>query len=396
MPIDKAIEYIDKIIEFAESFYDKRYRSIVEEKYGVWVNQHGDFCQFKEIHIDANIPEVLKNMALNKRVNHDFKTTLADNRFNFIKYLPTESSISVKDVLTNIDDAVKHYVIQENGSLQQSDFTQLVLDLHTWLDRHQEHSQHTPYFVANHDRLMVGSLTEKETISLIGKLVGSKDKLAAAAELVSKYTAEEIRSLQDENEALKARIAELEKRQFVIIGGDRFRGLDDEQKEEYNIEARLAVKKQLELRGYEFTNGIGENSIIKGVVKENIKYPLVVKSHRSNNPIQINPNEWIELAQDNSMLWIYFGNDIAKPVAIGELLRKQDKLTLSFETDNLLDDERMMRFAQVLRYFKNLHFDIASLAPESVADKYGKSLDFNRKTDRIIDSANINDTEDNL
>ena len=96
------------------------------------------------------------------------------------------------------------------------------------------------------------------------------------------------------------------------------------------------------------------------------------------------------------MLWIYFGNDIAKPVAIGELLRKQDKLTLSFETDNLLDDERMMRFAQVLRYFKNLHFDIASLAPESVADKYGKSLDFNRKTDRIIDSANINDTEDNL
>lgn len=403
LSIDDAIEYIDDVIEYAESFYDKRYRSIVEEKYGVWVNQHGDFCHFKDTHIDVNIPEALKNMALNKRVNHDFKADLADNRFNFIKYLPSETSISVKDVLAAIDDAVKYYVVQENGSLQQADFTQLVLDLHAWLDTHKDDEQHTPYFVVNHDRLMVGSLTEKETISLIGKLVGSKDKLAAAAELVSKYSAEEIRSLQDKNEALqeenetlKARIAELEKQPKISIGGEENDDLTEEQKEEYSLEARRAVRKQLEFLGYEFSKGIGEHSIVKGVLKENVEYPLVVKSHRSINPIQINPNEWIELSKDNAMLWIYFGNDIAKPVAIRELLRRQDKLTLSFDSDNLVDDERMMRFAQVLRYFKNLHFDIASLAPESVADKYGEYLDFNRKTDRIIEGAGINDTEDNL
>ena len=398
-----VLSFVDRMIEYAETYYDKRHRNIVEEKYGVWVNQQGDFIHFKEIHLDNNIAVELKDIALNKHINHDFRCELADMRGKFVKYLPVETAISKKEVLQTIDAAVRHYVEEENGNLQQTDFTQLVLDLHSWNDKHNDDKQYTPYFDSNHDRLMVGSLTEKETISLIGKLVGSKDKLAAAAELFDKYSAEQIRlmqgnneALRSENEYLKARVAELEAMQTCTIGGQLYAGLTDEQKKEYNIEARKNICKALEKRGYEFTCGIGETSIIPGVTKDGIIYPLVAKSYRSNYPIELNPLEWIELAKNNAMFWVYFGDGKAKPVAIKELLRKQDKLTLSFETGNLADDKRLLQFAQVLRYFKNLHFDIKSLDPESVSDKFGECLDFNRKTERAIDTADYNDSDENL
>ena len=180
----------------------------------------------------------------------------------------------------------------------------------------------------------------------------------------------------------------------IIIGGTSENGLDEEARKESSIEAKNIVKEFLERNGYKFTKGIGEYSIIPGVIREGINYPLVVKNHRSNHHLNFNPAELEELKKDRSMLWIHFGNRVIKSVNIGELLSRQDKLTLTFSTENLADDERLWNFAHSLRFFKNMHFDIESLSQEMVSDKLG-NYDFNKRTNEPIQLSD-EDNDDNL
>ena len=182
---------------------------------------------------------------------------------------------------------------------------------------------------------------------------------------------------------------------IVTIGGTVYGGLDRERRIQASEEARKAVMKRLLEEGYHFENGIGQQAVIEGVTKNGITYPLVVISHRTTNKIQITASEWLALREPNSMLWIYFGNGVAKPVNLGELIRKQDKLTLSFETENLASDERLTQFATVLQYFTDLHFDIDSLAPQDVAEKMGKYL-FNYNSGKTIETITIDDSDENL
>jgi hypothetical protein len=53
-----------------------------------------------------------------------------------------------------------------------------------------------------------------------------------------------------------------------------------------------------------------------------------------------------------------------------ELLRKQDKLTISFSTENLDLEDRLDKFAELLHYFGNVHFNFDTVKPSdySVAD----------------------------
>lgn len=348
----EVLSFVDCIIDYAETYYDKRHRSIVEEKHGVWVNQHGDFYPFKEIHVDSNIPDALKDMALNKRVNHDFREQLADNRFKFVKYLPQETAISVKEILGRIDDAIRQYVEDENGSLQQPEFTQLVLDLHAWNDAHNEDKQYTSFFNANHDRLMVGSLTEKETISLIGKLVGSKDKLAAAAELVSKYSAEEIRSLQNENEALKARVAYMEK----YDGGNS--ELSNEQKQAYLEEARDIILEDLKNEGYDITNYDWNWTRILGVKDSDGKEcPIIFRSNRSHRDTVITPTDWDILKQPNAMFGIVTSEGKVRKYKLNDLLKGSEFMTIRFATSNCDIPERLDKLSGIFRYFGGIQFN---------------------------------------
>ena len=183
--------------------------------------------------------------------------------------------------------------------------------------------------------------------------------------------------------------------QVVTIGGREYGGLDLERRILANEEARKRVKEILTGEGFEFENGIGTQAVIDGVKKDGVTYPLVVISHRTNNDIQITAAEWMALRKPNSMLWVYFGNGLAKPVNLAELIRRQDKLTLSFETENLANDERMTQFASVLRYFTDLHFDIRSLAPQDVSEKMGKYL-FNYNSGRELIQSPDNDSDENL
>jgi hypothetical protein len=101
-------------------------------------------------------------------------------------------------------------------------------------------------------------------------------------------------------------------------------------------------------------------------LKDNKEYPLVVKSYKYQEaPLKIGANEWIQLMKPNSMFWVHFGNRKLGCLKLYELLRNQDKLTISFSTENLVFKNRLENFAELLHYFSDVHFDFNSIIPDN-------------------------------
>lgn len=131
-----------------------------------------------------------------------------------------------------------------------------------------------------------------------------------------------------------------------------------------NEEAKSLVLRKLMKDGFDVSNVDSDFSVINGITKDNIKFPLVVKScENREHRIWINPNEWQQLFKPNSMLWLHFGGGVVAPVKAYELFTYQDKLTLSFDTVNLMMDDRIAKIMEVLRYFNKVHLDLVSLNP---------------------------------
>jgi hypothetical protein len=137
---------------------------------------------------------------------------------------------------------------------------------------------------------------------------------------------------------------------------------------EANREAKELVKTRLENEGYSFTLDLGKYSTIDGVQKDGIEYPLVVKSYKYQEyPLKIGANEWVQLMKPNAMLWLNFGHDNLQCLDLNNLLRNQDKLAISFSTENL-EEGRLDKFAELLRYFNDVHFDFTSIMPSNLAN----------------------------
>lgn len=131
-----------------------------------------------------------------------------------------------------------------------------------------------------------------------------------------------------------------------------------------NYEAKTLVLAKLQKEGFDVSEANSDWSVITGVKRNGIVYPLVVKSCKSwNHKIFLNPNEWSQLFKPNSMLWLHFGNSIVAPIKAYELFTYQDKITLSFDTVNLMMDDRVNKIMEVMRYFNNVHLDMATLNP---------------------------------
>lgn len=126
-----------------------------------------------------------------------------------------------------------------------------------------------------------------------------------------------------------------------------------------------------------------------GVFKDDIEFPLVVKSYKyQDEPLKIGANEWIQLMKPNSMFWLHFGNRKLGCLKLYELLRNQDKLTLSFSTENLDVEDRLENFADILHYFKNVHFDFNSIRPDnySTAENLNNYRFNERRTEEDLSS----------
>ena len=132
-----------------------------------------------------------------------------------------------------------------------------------------------------------------------------------------------------------------------------------------NEEAKAIVLEKLNEEGFDVSNVGTEWSVINGVTKEGVAYPLVVKSCKNrDHRLFLNPEEWKQLFKPNSMLWLHFGNRVVAPIKSYELFTYQDKITLTFDTINLMMDERINKILEVMRYFNNVHLNVATLNPD--------------------------------
>lgn len=176
---------------------------------------------------------------------------------------------------------------------------------------------------------------------------------------------------QSKLEKLEKENAQLRKTNEATLGGQFDTDISKNDQKEANREAKEIVREKLEAEGFWFKNGIGNFSTINAVYKDDVEYPLVVKSYKyQDEPLKIGANEWIQLMKPNSMFWLHFGDRKLGCLKLYELLRKQDKLTISFSTENLDLEDRLDKFAELLHYFGNVHFNFDTVKPSdySVAD----------------------------
>lgn len=164
---------------------------------------------------------------------------------------------------------------------------------------------------------------------------------------------------------------------------------DQKGKNEDNEIARRKVYEKLTKEGFEFKNGIGENSIVNGVYKGNEEYPLVVKSYKNSSyKFNITPSEWLQLSKDNSRLWVYRGNQNLYCITLKELLKENSDFHVHFETAQF-GFEGLIIFAQVFRMMKNVRFQLDS--PDfSIANSVDKAFSM---TNEIKNDLSIDDVK---
>lgn len=175
----------------------------------------------------------------------------------------------------------------------------------------------------------------------------------------------------------------------VSVGGQIGGGVDTAKQIAENNEAKTLVLAKLENEGFDVSDVDSEYSVINGVTRDNVTYPLVVKSCKNHeHNLKFNPNEWRQLFKPNSMLWLHLGNGVVVPIKAHELFTYQDKLTLTFDTINLMMDDRVNKIMEVMRYFNNVHLDVSTLNPSK---HRAENLDEYLFNDNNIDNSDLDD-----
>ena len=95
----------------------------------------------------------------------------------------------------------------------------------------------------------------------------------------------------------------------------------------------------------------------------NVNYPIVVKSYKKQSePFNINTGEWeLVTKEKNALFFVWDGNKINYIDILG-LLRNQSHIEIAFSTENLDLEERLTKFSQSMRYFKDIQFKFSSFA----------------------------------
>jgi hypothetical protein len=429
----KEYDFGDTII-LLNNFYDYLKQTNNTISHQIFPNQNGYFCLLDENFFkDDNIPEELKDVLSSVNPVKDFRKILAETSLS-IQPTPIKT---LKDIAEVIDEEIKaKYKNRENWE-DDDDFKNAVELLTEFFRKHKNPNDVFGYTWNQRDSIELNVLWSEEDKEILqayrkGELgieqVKEKDKeiaelkeenvkLKTKNEELEKLLAEK-EEIENEKNALEEQLREIIKNdpnssQIAIIKniirlkddeitaiGDTTIAIDYDSnisvsdQKEANREAKEIVKERLEKEGFSFTKGIDGYSTVDGVFKGDTEFPLVVKSYKYQGaPLEIGANEWIQLMKPNSMFWVHFGNRKLGCLNLYDLLRKQDKISLSFSTENIDFEHRMENFAELLHYFKNVHFDFNSIRPAdySTAENL-KNYRFNERRNETDLSSDSDET----
>ena len=178
---------------------------------------------------------------------------------------------------------------------------------------------------------------------------------------------------RSEVDALNYKIAELErqldeaqKREAGVTPFDELGGLDKEKKIEAQREAQKALMEQYP--NWSFPEGFAQGgcySCNSATDERGGKVFFVIKSYKDQNaPLRVNAEECEYLLTKDAILFIYTYDDYDKskkcrcfPHSVLDLLCKQSSVNISFDSSNLDIEERLIKFCELLRYFKGITFN---------------------------------------
>ena len=346
----------------------------------VFPDQTGLFNSLDDLKCEAeHISDQLKDVIdLIVPSDESYRHILADTRC----CIQPSEKLTCSDAYKLIDDKIDgKFKVSENWT--DPSFKEAVhLLIEEWADEKGSvwNADHFPKIFDKKDTILMNVLWTKEERQTIQKMKKSLTTesmefiIANASEIMSLTNT--ISALEEENRRLRAM---LEDNSVALTGADEGNVLTKEEIEKFSIEARTVVMQQMEREGFVFENGIGDYSVIDGVYKDGVEYPLVVKSCLgSRRRVYMTPAEWKQLACPNSMLWLYFGNGNAAPIKAQELFGYHDRLTLSFGTVNFTDTEKVDTLMEAFCYLKDVHLELVAVNPYREKDVPLEDCLFNR------------------
>lgn len=358
-------------------------------------NQKGEFCQKEELTTDCGeIDEQLKNILTD--LGYDIRKELIDNRI-FIELPKTaerKASFVASEIIARITPKFSELPRTENSR-------KVFKALYMWFNKNRELA-----------KILFGDLyTNKHKLYDDEEIAENMEKSAVVDEYFGESFSpdelrEKLKNLQlpvketpieivDIVKSLQIKMSENELSKFTeaFISTEFDNGISTIEKITANFEAKQIVQERLQAEGFAFTQGVNGYSTVDGVVKDGKEYPLVVKSYKWQNvPFKVGAIEWIQLFKPNSMLWVHFGNRKLGCLKLGDLIMLQDKLSISFSTENLNVPDRINKFSEILHYFKQVHFNFNNLNP----DNYRADNLSDYRFDERRQESDVTDNEDDL
>lgn len=369
---DESVTYVDSVIEYAKNRFGGNYFKYASEDYALWLNQSDNFCKYSDVNKDDNIDETIKDLCLNGIINVNYRDQLLRKGMKCEYYIPESNTVTSKSILTYVNEVITKYVDTDQKSLQEKEFAEIVFTLDSLIKENKEYGLPLSFFVSNRDRLIVGSIGDEKTLSIIGSIVSSQEKL----NFLGNLTDEQLQIIIDNQDVLSGlssppAVIDFETLEEKVTGysvnESQYGGLSQEEVISFVQQAKMDVAIYLEELGYQIDWNYAEMSTysqlygVKDSDGENI--PVVVHSYRSSERgFDLNWYDWQFLnSSKKSMLWIvpYSGGPQCVPLC--SLPMKA--VTIPIESLSASAQSKLIALATVAEKYSFVQFDFGTQIP---------------------------------
>ena len=370
--------------------YIERHNLQVKDK-AIYPNQAGTFVVkdklFKEAEvIDSKLKEII---ALIADEEHNYYNILIDTRCVAEISKPKNAS----DAYTCIDNKIKE-LYDNNSKWEDEKFrkaARLLIDEWGESNKNLFDENHFPKIYPIKDSIsmnVVWTKNERQQLQTLKNSLNSDDLTELVTHITDfKDLISRNKELEDENARLRQLIADMDSGRIMEIDSE-----ETEMSKKKMYDAQLEAQKRLieERPDWCFPAGYGEcnedgvpycYSNIEVIDKSGDTIKIVLKSYRDETkPFKINPTEWEWVVKEDAKLLVYRANNEIVEVPKDNLVKKQSAFSITFNSENLNEDEhedRLNSFSSLLKYFSEMHFNFQSFRipgnAQSVKNIYAKN-----------------------